>query len=412
MFCSRCGCQVSGMKFCPNCGNLVEQVNTPINNNQINQGLLINQPVQSLYYSYQNIPLQPPNTPVKKSNQIVVGVCIACVAIIIAVAYSIFTTSDDSIYFSDDNNVNSNDDNIIADDNGKQTPVKPGVTSISHDNVYTIYVPTTEQSVMEMVEKDSEQEKEGCSTEIIEIENRIVNNYEIDAVNLCELDLDFALELEKIVKYVYYEFPNARGYLSHLSLGNLDRDGSIAFFQMYTPFTQSTQDSNVGYKSRIILNSDYYLDINKFQYTMRSSSNSGHFPKNSTIYSPLLHEFAHYLSFIATNNYYKTKPRVVLKETDLYESFYLAMLDFANGTHSKRMVEEAYNNYKFKTGSTISFDDFRASISQYAVAKDNSGNYIYDETIAEAFHDVYLNGDNAAAASKEIFAVVKKYVEM
>ena len=36
------------------------------------------------------------------------------------------------------------------------------------------------------------------------------------------------------------------------------------------------------------------------------------------------------------------------------------------------------------------------------MAKNSTGNYIYDETIAEAFHDCYLNGDNAKKASQII----------
>ena len=56
------------------------------------------------------------------------------------------------------------------------------------------------------------------------------------------------------------------------------------------------------------------------------------------------------------------------------------------------------------------FDTFRGSISQYALAKDNNNEYIYDETIAEAFHDVYLNKDQAVDASKYIEAVLKKYL--
>ena len=36
---------------------------------------------------------------------------------------------------------------------------------------------------------------------------------------------------------------------------------------------------------------------------------------------------------------------------------------------------------------------------------------IYDETIAEAFHDVYLNKDNAKDASKYIVSILKKKLE-
>ena len=53
---------------------------------------------------------------------------------------------------------------------------------------------------------------------------------------------------------------------------------------------------------------------------------------------------------------------------------------------------------------------FRSNISEYALAKDNEGNYIYDETIAEAFHDIYLNGNNANEESKYIVDVLKEKI--
>ena len=59
----------------------------------------------------------------------------------------------------------------------------------------------------------------------------------------------------------------------------------------------------------------------------------------------------------------------------------------------------------------VTLDEWRGTISQYALAKDNSGAYIYDETIAESFHDVYLNGDNAKDASKYIYTVLKSELE-
>lgn len=431
MFCSKCGYKVDGSKFCPNCGNKTEQIINqqanepqviqPVVNSLTNQTLQNNlqvQPTVSFQQNvngYQNTPIYQPIQSSKKTNQIIIGVCVACSFIIIAVVFVLLTSNNDYVYFSDDNNTNdSGSGNIVENSDDNKPSNKLGVTSVNHDNKYTLNVATTEQSVLDMVVKDSEKEKEGCPKEIIEIENRIINNYEIPAVNLCELDLEVALELENVVKYIYNDFPAARGYLTHLSLGNLDSSqaSTIAFFQWVFMFTESTIDSHIGYKSRIILNSSYYLDLNKFKAAVTHSSNSGHFPKNATIYSPLVHEFAHYLSFIATNNYYRANPRIILKETDFYESYYSALLDFSEGTHSKRMIEEAYNNYKMKTGTRWTLDEFRASISQYAVAKDNTGNYIWDETIAESLHDVYLNGDNAAPASKEVVAVLRKYVEM
>lgn len=78
------------------------------------------------------------------------------------------------------------------------------------------------------------------------------------------------------------------------------------------------------------------------------------------------------------------------------------------GNFSQKMLNEAYNRYKADTKDTIGFDEWRGTISKYAVAKDTYGKYIYDETIAEAFHDVYLNKSNSTIASRYIIKVLKE----
>ena len=85
------------------------------------------------------------------------------------------------------------------------------------------------------------------------------------------------------------------------------------------------------------------------------------------------------------------------------------MHDFSKGTFSKKMLDEAYQNY-LKDNSYIDFDKWRGNISNYALSKDESGKYIYDETIAEAFHDCYLNGQNANIASQLIMNVLLSYL--
>jgi hypothetical protein len=80
--------------------------------------------------------------------------------------------------------------------------------------------------------------------------------------------------------------------------------------------------------------------------------------------------------------------------------------DFNSGNFSRILLEEAYEEYLKVYGNNLTFLGFRESISKYAVAKDNTGSYIYDETIAEAFHDVYINGNNAKPASRMIMKVL------
>ena len=98
---------------------------------------------------------------------------------------------------------------------------------------------------------------------------------------------------------------------------------------------------------------------------------------------------------------------ILLVDEKNINDFYNIYSDFGKGDFSLQMINEAYGNYKRDTNTTLTVDEWRGTISKYALAKDNSGNYIYDETIAESFHDVYLNGENAKDASKYIIKVLK-----
>ena len=97
---------------------------------------------------------------------------------------------------------------------------------------------------------------------------------------------------------------------------------------------------------------------------------------------------------------------IEIKDSNKYEQF---LKDWRECREAYNMINEAYENYKQKyNDNTMTFDEFRASISGYAMAKDDNGKYIYAETIAEAFHDYYLNGENAAKASIEITKVLNE----
>jgi hypothetical protein len=116
------------------------------------------------------------------------------------------------------------------------------------------------------------------------------------------------------------------------------------------------------------------------------------------------------LSFIAGLKKYG-KDSVLLIDEYSTEQLYEVSEDYAEGDYSLEMIKEAHKKYCQDTNTNIPIDEWRAKISDYAVAKDNNGDYIYDETIAEAFHDVYLNGDNANDVSKYVVSVLKSKLE-
>ena len=218
------------------------------------------------------------------------------------------------------------------------------------------------------------------------------------------MDEDFTLELKQVVQYIYFNYPTARYYLTNLTLANVDENSS--FIAAFMPiFTFSTSNTNTGYpiavKTQILLNAKYFLNLSKISNSVKYGAKSGYFPPNATRSSTVAHEFGHYLSYVALLNHYNSK-KLNFVQASQVATLYDVYDDFNSGEFSRKLLEEAYDTYKKTYGVNFSFNEFRESISTYAVAKDESGSYIYDETIAEAFHDCYLNGEAAETASKVI----------
>ena len=344
------------------------------------------------------------------------------------VGYKYFTTSALREYLGENNHQvtyeqeDLNDNN--EDDSDEEEPVDPvieeppvevpeekedGQTYIDFDNVYYNYNLKTENNAKEIIVADSITEKRNCENDkTLAIENQIIDNYGILAVNLCEIDASFAQELENVVGQIYNEFPSARGYLTNLTLTNTTTNNNyIAIFYGAKFFASANTQNTLPwtYKTLIGLNSYYYLNSPLLTREINLASQSGYFPKNATKTTPLAHEFGHYLSFIVTYKKYGIKSLAYIRNSDQQKLSNL-FLDWRAGTTSLEIITEAYNNY-LKNNAQISLLDFRSSISGYATAVDENNNYIYDETIAEAFHDYYINGSNAALASQEIVRVLK-----
>ena len=345
---------------------------------------------------------QQPNQSSKKGKTKSIAMGIILGAVVFGVlAIVILMTFQDSVYLS-------NDSYEEQDKSSKKTSATK--TIIIYDNKYTGVNVSNEQDAYKLIVKDSVDQKSACPKEILAIEEEIIKKYGITAVNLCEMETAFAKEVGNVFKNIYENYPDAKGYLTNLTLVNAPiSSGYIAAFQPIFTFATSSSDSTYPWvlKTQIFLNTSYFFNKPRLQTTVETGSKTGHFPPNATIYSPVAHEMGHYLSFLAMMNNYKVDSILLIEDEDT-DILYKLIEDFGAGTFSLKMITEAYNNFKRDVGTTLGIDDWRATISSYAVAKDNSGNYIYDETIAEAFHDVYLNGDKAAQASKYVVAVLKE----
>lgn len=326
-------------------------------------------------------------------------------------------------YFGENNNINSGGDNnpVEIDDEmlqyeGVSKSGQTGIvsnseeTSIVYDYQYfEQLIFNSENDVRRLIASDSNKQKGNCLPEVVRIENDIINNYGVVAVNMCEMPVEVAEELKDVVAYIYANFPTARNYLTNITIGNVGANTYIAAFMPV--FTFGTSKTSTGYpvaiKTQIILNAKYFINVDRLANSVAYGVRSGYFPPNATRSSSVAHEFGHYLSYVALLNHYNTS-RLNFVRASQSDLLYKVYDDFNNGYYSLQIVREAYNRYQKMYDNDLSFDEFRKTISGYAVAKDKTGAYIYDETIAEAFHDVYLNGEGAQPASRMIFNVLKE----
>ncbi len=332
----------------------------------------------------------------------------------------VFGEQSEDFYFSESNSdtlINKNQvvDTDLLEYNGVSKSGQTGgassegVTSIVYDNQYFKQLTlTSDNDVRKLIIADSVKQKNNCPNNIVKIENEIVENYGITAVNLCEIDEDFALEIKNVVDFIYNKYPKARYYLTNITLANVGSNNNYiaAFMPSFSFATSNTKNEfPVGIKTQIILNASSFLNMSKFKSSVNYSSKSGYFPPNATRSSTVAHEFGHYLSYVALLNSYDTRQLNFVKATQ-YATLTKVIDNFDSGIYSYELLTEAYNEYR-QDYHDVSFDEFRRSISKYAMAKDKNGLYIYDETIAEAFHDVYINGDGAKPASKYIIKVLE-----
>ena len=387
MFCNKCGNKLEpNSKFCNKCGNKITTEAQKENSLEFAKNLS--------------------KKIVSNKNKIII-----LVIFVVAISLIILGINKNKKYYFDINEEKPNNEIIqVSNESPKKSKYK---TVIVYDNTYSGVEIKGKQDALNLIQKDSISQKDNCPTQIRQVEDQMIKDYDITAINLCEMDVDFAKELGNVFKKIYKDYPSVKGYFTNLTLVNVSMtDSYIAAFMPVFNFATSNTENTYPWviKTQMLLNTSYFLNKDRLEASVTDGSNSGHFPKNSTIYSPVAHELGHYLSFLAMMKHYKLSSILLIDNNNL-NSFYKLYGDFGEGNYSLTMIKEAYENYKKDNNDNINLDEWRGTISNYALAKDNSGDYIYDETIAESFHDVYLNGNQASDASKYIVEVLKEKLE-
>ncbi len=286
----------------------------------------------------------------------------------------------------------------------EQLPFK--TTSVSCMQRYADKDVTDINEAISLIKSDSDIQEKNCNTTIQTIDRVIQEETQIYGVNLCEMAPETALEIYNILNRIYKEYNGLKGYVTNLTLVNDNNSSRITSFKPNYVFVTNSNNDNfpMVIKSQILLNSRYYLNEDYARGVIRQEINSQNFPSNTTLSSLLAHEYAHVITYVLALKYYESVNPIFLTKEN-YKSYSIALNNYENDNFSKMIFKEAYKKYKTKESE----DDFRKAISLYANKKDGVGNVLYNETVAEAFHDYFLNGKVASKESLEIVKILDKY---
>ena len=218
--------------------------------------------------------------------------------------------NDTKHYFS--NNTSIPEINIKKEAIGKYR------TSVDYKTVYSKQNISSSRDAVALIKKDSNIQKEKCDkSSVASLEDEIERKYDIDAVNLCELDTETVQSIMNVMDRIYTEFPNTRGFITNLSLvNNEDTTGYIVAFMPSFAFATSNTLSTYPTvkKTQVLFNASYFLNLTKLKASIRSASRSGWFAPNASVESLIAHEFGHYLSFLVNINEYKMDGILLIKK--------------------------------------------------------------------------------------------------
>ncbi len=288
-------------------------------------------------------------------------------------------------------------------------------TVIEYDKQYKDYVSTKEKAKNQIIKYGQLQREKYDNPEVEEIELRIEKEYGIFAVNLGEIDVETAKDVEKAVDYMYSEYPMLHGKLTNITLGNFELKNSSHVAE--THYREFIINEEFGQrptvvKHEIVLSAAKFQNREKLLESCEASVAEGHWPKGTDISSVVVHELGHHLLNVIVMEcvgfddiYYITE-----ENEDAYSQYITNGLSY-NQTIEKEIVALAYEKWQSEYGHSGTEEEFCGSISEYAKGLQADGGVSYGETFAEAVADIYIHGEDAVDASKALLEAAKEYLE-
>ena len=360
MYCDKCGHELyEGNKYCTNCGALIE------------------------------------NNPEEKKDKS--GLAWNCLIFIVAVLIVVFgillINKNKNIYYVSE-----------IKEIASETTNYRSKTSVDASKYISNYV-GTDTKYKDAIVKISESEKEKCSkTTTLKYEEELIKKYNLYSANLCELSDEYLENLISIYEYAREEYPHIFDYVytnqllydanSKFAVSN-GFSSSIALYGLFDSISDKNGSNN---RLGMLLNTTYFLDEAYFEQIIIKNVNSGHFPENATIYSPIIHELGHKLHYDLVFMKYGVKDFSIVNDSN-YNSVVKVYNDLNNQITTTEIVKKAIKRaYGIDTEN---IKGYTQKISSYAEVNAN-------EAIGEAVHDWYLNGEKANRLSIAIVEILKE----
>lgn len=284
-------------------------------------------------------------------------------------------------------------------------------TLIKTDNKYSREIINNYDEAINIIKSDFIKQNWLCfnDNEIEKITGEIENNYSIPSVSFCDMSVKESQKIRSVIDRIYNLFPSIEGALTNITISNAASNSEyIARFQPLYQFVNVDEDINTYNKvnkTQILLNSYYFLNDDIISKPIESVVGENWYVVDATWESTIAHEYGHYISFLTLLKMHGLS-NITFESNNNIEQIKDIINIFNSGDYSNKLLNEALNNYNDKYNENLTIEEFANTISRYAGGKDEMGNIISDETIAEAIHDYYLHGDNMRKTSKEIVNVI------
>jgi len=254
--------------------------------------------------------------------------------------------------------------------------------------------------------------REDCEENSVrEIERYLEKTYELDAVNLRNMDQEMAEYIKAACDYIYKKYPVLKGYLTNITVTDSVSESSAAI-AIYDDSIFIMNPDNlypIVIRRSILLRAKEFENIRRMKNLVKMNVDGNFWTEGTDIAAVIVHEFGHVLSDCIISYKYGLDNEIYIgeKEKEAYSKCCSEDLSY-NQFFEKDICEKAYENYKSQVDADATYDEFCGEISDYAIGAQADGGYSYSETIAEAVSNEYVLGENSCMAAKLIVEELEK----